>query len=239
MKVISKYLSVVLVVLFCAGLPLQAQSKKEKEEKAKQIEEFEKQMKLEQIERTKELEKALKESKLMEAEELKSLFEDQKQLQEDVIRNYRKSMEKLKDENATSWRFAVPEIEVENWKTGEPLVLRSAFGFHSGESTSLNIHKDIEDLTFGSKFKYDVQEGSKSFYFGASGSVDQGIIRIQLLDPANKIIHEFEVSPLADVEWSQNLKWSEEDAKKNYGTWTIVVTAEKATGSYHVNVKAN
>ena len=58
-------------------------------------------------------------------------------------------------------------------------------------------------------------------------------------NPEGKVIHELEISPIADIEWSQDFRWNEEDAKNSFGTWSIIVTAKEASGNYNVSVRAN
>jgi len=219
------------------GMQVQAQSKAEKEEKAKKLRLMEMEMKAEQIEKQKELHEVLKEAKNLEATELKAILEGQKVIQREALKNYRISLKDYEENEV--WNIDVPEMRFEFKDEASPSHFRNYVSMSSSESTSLMIQKEIEELTFDTKFKYEVQKGSKSFQFSASGSVDEGTILIKLLNPAEKVIHEFEVSPLADVEWSQRFKWSEEDADKNFGTWIIIVDAEDATGHYQVSVRAN
>lgn len=196
---------------------------------------LEEELKKEQIEQRKELERALKESKVLKDEDIQAMIEQKLQYEEQAHKQYKENFSRIKKENIPSWSLVIPNSPVEPF---EPYTAIGTYFGNSRESTSLNIHKDVKELTFSTKFKYEVQEGSQSFRFSASGSVDQGTIQIKLINPAEKVIHEFEVSPLADVEWSQGFRWSEEEADDNYGSWTIVVSAKNATGSYQVTVRA-
>lgn len=238
MKIFNKHLTVLIAFLMIVGMQVQAQSKAEQEEKAKKLRQMEMEMKAEQVEMQKELQEALKEARTLEADELKSILEDQKIIQQQALKSYRRSIKDFEDNEGT-WNIEYPTDIRQSWNRVSPAHLENYIGVRSSESTSLSIQKEIEELTFDTKFKYEVQKGSKTFQFSASGSVEEGTILIKLLNPAEKVIHEFEVSPLADVEWSQRFKWSEEDADNNFGTWTIIVDAEDATGHYQVSVRAN
>jgi len=243
MKILKQFVPFLILGLILSGGNVLAQSKKEKEEKAKEIKRIELELKKEQLKKTKEIEKLLKEVRYLSQdsinkEKLKAIMEDQKAIQEKAFKNYHIAWEDLDVELDELENFEVPEIGYRVFQNRYPTMVTNFYG-DSRESTSLTIRKSIEDLTFSTKFKYNVQEGSNSFHFEASGSVDEGSILIKLVNPNDKTIHEFEVSPLADVNWSQNFKWDEENAKTNTGIWTIIVSAKEATGKYQVSVRAN
>lgn len=254
MKILKQFVPFLILGLILSGGNVLAQSKKEKEVRVKELKKIEQELEMvrheQQLQVTKDIEKLLKESKKYEKEarylsqeKLKAIMEDQKRVQEEALKRYHITLggyglelEMELDE--------IEEIEVSalgGYKVFQnrfPTLVTDYYG-RTKESTSLTIRKTIEDLTFSTKFKYNVQEGSDSFHFVASGSVEDGTILIKLINPNAKTIHEFEVSPLADVNWSQNFKWDEENARKNTGIWTIEVSAKGATGSYQVSVRAN
>ena len=249
MKIIKHSLSLVILGLLISGLSVQAQSKKEierKKEKNKQevLRQLEEEIKKDQILNIEENMKALQESKILQEKELKALFEDQQEDRDRSLKEYQRAIQRWQDHSDEEMP-RLPQIHFREWPSN-PIEVEaiSDLGYlgmysRSKETTSLNISKAIEDLTFDTKFKYEVQEGSKDFHFGANGTVNEGTILIRLINPDDDTIHEFEISPLADVKWSQVFKWDKEDADDNYGTWTIEVSAKQATGKYNVSVRAN
>lgn len=242
MKILKQFVPFLILGLILSGGNVFAQSKKEKEEKVKELKKIEQKLEKErheqQLKVTKDIEKLLKESKYFEQEKLKSIMEDQKRAQEDAFKSYYYKLEDFEMDLDELEDIVEPEVGYRVFQNRFPTLVTDYYG-RTKESTSLTIRKTIEDLTFSTKFKYNVQEGSDNFHFVASGSVEEGSILIKLVDPNDKTIHEFEVSPLADVNWSQNFKWDEENAKKNIGIWTIMVSAKGATGRYSVSVRAN
>lgn len=237
MKLQKQFVPFLILIFLFAGSVSQAQTKKEKEETEKELRLMELEIKKDQHQKQQELEKMLKESKIMEEEELKAILEEQKNHAQ-AIAKYRTKLGNYEFRMKDMEHIVVPEIKIGTDLEGQPASIWAVYGGNR-ESTVLNIHKDINDVTFSTKFKYEVQKGSKSFKFSANGSVEKGTIMIQLLNPGDQVIHEFEVSPLADVDWTQSFKWNEEDAEGNSGTWTIIVSAKQATGNYSVNVRAN
>lgn len=238
MKIIKQIAPFLILGLIFSGGDALAQSKKEKREKAKQLEkvvEYE----VQKHKHQQELEELVK-AKYLDEEKLKSIMEDQKIIQEEALKRYHITLGGYGLELGLDdiKKIEGPDFAYKVFQDGFPTLVTDYYG-QSKESTSLTIQKRIEDLTFRTKFKYNVQEGSDNFHFIANGSVKEGSIMIKLVDPSSKVIHEFEVSPLADVNWSQNFKWDEENAKKNTGIWTIEVSAKSATGRYSVSVRAH
>ena len=219
------------------ALEMEKQKKQMALELEKQKQMMQEQMKQEKYLQGQELEKMLTESKVMEEEELRALMEDQKHVREDALRRYEEARENYQS-NQNVWTIPVPDVRFEKQQFATPFVIGDLYGL-GRESSALNISKGLTDLTFTSSFKYDVQKESANLKFSASGSVEKGSIQISLKDPKGKVIHEFEISPLADVNWSQNLKWTEEEAKQQIGQWTITVAAKNATGNYQVSIRAN
>jgi hypothetical protein len=239
MKLIKHFLPLLILGLILSGIEVQAQSKKTEKEKQEQMKRMEEELKLKHLERQAEIERILQDAKVLEEEQLQELLEKQQSYREQAMDSYKKAMEERK---------GVMRLEERDWPIFTetlPEIYGSAYrGFYSEsrESTSLSIQKDIEELTFETKFKYDIKgndfphEGS--FRFNAQGTVKDGTILIELIRPDGDIVQEFEVSPLADVKWSQLISWDEENQDDNIGTWTITVSAKQATGSYSVTVKA-
>lgn len=240
MKLIKQIIPFLIVGLFLSAGSSFAQSKKEKEERINQRMQIELQIEMDRLQNKLELEMMLKETRKIDAVELKAIMEDQKKIQEHAMQQYQSILENLQITVTDAENIVVPEFNFRSRgkSLSYPEMVTSFYG-ESKESTSLRIHKSVEDLTFSTKFKYDVQEGSNYFHFNASGSVEGGTILISLVDPTGKEVHQFEVSPLADVSWSQRFKWDEEDEDEYFGVWTIVVSAKEATGRYEVTVRAN
>ncbi len=244
MNLVKHFVLLLALGIFFAGVEAEAQTKKSEKEKREQLRKMEESLKEERKVRQVEIERALEEAKVLEEEQLEELLEQHATQKELALKSYRRAMEEAKGavklgelDEALNFSGEWPDFEFK----AQDFYATPYRGFYSTnkEATSLNIQKEIEDLTFETQFKYEVQTGSESFLFAASGTVDEGTIKIRLIKPDGLVAQEFEVSPLADVKWSQRLKWDEESEKDNVGTWTITVSANQATGNYNVTVRAN
>jgi hypothetical protein len=258
MKIQKLFLPLLVLSMFFSGSYLQAQNKseKEKEEKIRELE-----LKLEQAlkERELEMQKALKESKKLQEEELRQIMEGQKDIQQKAMEQYKKAWEKQSDlywqtpdsqffrqrffaepRTRHQYRIYTPEDFDFDFDL-EPLEgLSGTFITSRDQSTALTIKKELDDVTFDTKFKYEVRDGSKGISFRVDGSMETGTLNIRISKPGGEILQEIEISPLADISWSQSIKWDdEEEQENNLGTWIITVFAKGATGQYNVNVRAN
>ena len=261
MKIQKLFLPFLILTFFFSGVIVQAQSKSEKE-KAQQEKIMELEKRLEEALKMKEadLEKALKESKRSQNEELKAIMENNQKAQEKAMEQYKKARKSDEDEYFKQWdavkdlrddkhfdkkqfdksyRVVVPEMDI----MFEGDRFRSVGGTFLGmdrDRTALTIHKDLDDVTFDTKFKYEVTEGSRGINFKVEGGMDEGTLLIRMVKPNGKVLQEIEISPLADISWNQDLRWeTDEEKEDNLGSWIIVVSAKNASGEYSVNVRAN
>ena len=262
MKIQKLFLPILVLSMFFSGSLAQAQSKSEKKQEQK-IKELEKKLqhalKLQEV----ELQKALEQSKQINNKELHVIMEDRKKVHQKAKDQYGKAWNIYKDEYSDQWEDSKDQHEWRslnramrdfNYKVISPpdldiyfegadqaiLGLEGTFLTSTKDRTALTIQKDLEDITFDTKFKYEVTEKANGLNFRVSGSMDEGTLLIKLVKPSGDILQEIEISPLADINWNQDLRWDEEDEKEgNVGSWLIEVSAKGATGNYHVNVRAN
>ena len=245
MKIQKLFLPLLILSMFFSGPLAQAQSKseKEKEEKIRELEEkLEQALQLQEA----ELEKALQSKKRINDEELKKILESHSRVQQKAMEQYEKAWELNKDKFRDQWNdnpefldrrsfersrsnnyriFSPPDMDIYFDKDNETLLnLPGTYITTSKERTALTIRKDLDDVTFDTKFKYEVAEGSNGLNFNVNGSMDEGTLMIKLVKPSGEVLQEIEISPLADISWNQDLRWKEDEEKeKNIGSWVIVV----------------
>jgi len=247
----------------------QSKSEKEKAQQEK-IMELEKRLEEALKIKEADLEKTLKESKRFQEEELKAIMENQKEAQRKAMEQYRKSWKTDEDAYYKQWdaikeyrgdkysdlkhlekdffdkkqfdknyKFVVPEMDILIEGDDYPS-FGGVFSTSDRDRTALTIHKDLDDVTFDTKFKYEVSKGSSGINFKVEGGMDEGTLLIRMVKPDGKVLQEIEISPLADISWNQDLRWeTDEEKKDNLGSWIIVVSAKNASGEYSVNVRAN
>lgn len=238
MKTLVKAVAILSFTLLAGSIPLQGQSENESKQEEKDLKKIH--VEIERI--LKENTTAMDKERLRMIEEInRQNFLTQKEVEQKLMeaRELEKmELEGLLDIEKNSSHLSVRSRDPLFIMPGNKISIQTHLAA-TQETSSLNIHKEISDLTFSTQFSYQVQEGSRTFSFMAAGSVSDGTIGISLLNPEGKLIHKFEVSPLADVNWSQKFRWGDEDAAKNAGSWTIAVEAKEASGRYEINIRAN
>ena len=260
MKIQKLFLPLLILSMFFAGTVVQAQSESEKEKEEKIIE-LEKKLQQALKEREAELEKALKESKKFQNEELKKILEDQKKVDRKAMEQYRRAWDLSEDDRSGHWQDArdyydqkyldrshknyqfrvyPPDVDIDyDFETFEGLG-NVYFSSSLKDQTALTVSKELDEVSGDTKFKYELTEGAKGINFKVDGSMNEGTLLIKLIKPGGEALQEIEISPLADVSWNQDVRWSEEEELEgNIGTWVIVVSAKGASGRYSVNVRAN
>jgi len=258
MKAISK-LSIILLLAFFSGFTLYAQEKREVErERERAIEKKKEIERQEQIERQLEqIQEAMVTERVLEAEEIRKVIEDVKKsmeksqieafseqqlkAQEQALKHYNKSLEYWDhkwDDSIKPFNFVFPTPRFEAWDDESFSNYKGVNSFYNlSDATQLQISKNIVELDYSNDFTYDVPEGSSSISMSINGNLKDGELSISVIKPDGDLLQEITISPLADVSWSQTLKWKDEDMEDFTGTWKIEIDADEATGSYRVSLR--
>jgi hypothetical protein len=242
-------ISVLLMVLLTSLITVMGQ---EQTDKKKQEEETRK--KKEQItiimdshkDAAKDLQKAMTESLEAEEKALKSKMEkgllDSKTYwkESQALQEYKKQLGELKvhpeiNDPAINYSFT-PSMK---YRLGEN-AFSGIYNLYGGEreGTSLSISKSLEDVTISTDFFYDVKEESSNVNFFVTGTLKAGELKITLKKPDKTSFQEITISPLADVNWNQQFRWDEDESDEYLGKWIISISANKANGTYRVQVNS-
>jgi len=172
-----------------------------------------------------------------------------KELNLDKLQDLKKmEMEILKDVNGKKFNYyyKTPGFE---WKSGEPMVVTAPnFKINSpnfkggvytafGAQDALEIEKQLEGETISADFPYEVKEGASGVSMSVNGSIDEGQVKITIKKPDGSVFNEYTLSPLANVSWNQSLSFEDDEETVSTGKWTITVAAEKAKGTYKVQMR--
>ena len=82
---------------------------------------------------------------------------------------------------------------------------------------------------------FDVDTDATSMDINLSGSTKSGKITIKLIKPDGKDLKTLDIDPASDVRWMK--KFDLTDKSKNFtGKWKLVISTEKADGTYRLYV---
>ncbi|MFA5816440.1 MAG: hypothetical protein WC865_12550 [Bacteroidales bacterium] len=101
---------------------------------------------------------------------------------------------------------------------------------------NLSINKTLTDESSTADFNYEVKEGANGMSVLVNGAIDSGKVKITIKRPDGEVYNEYTLSSLANVNWKQNIKFEDQKESEYLGKWTVNVTAEKAKGTYSVQL---
>ncbi len=226
----TRIITQILLVVFLApvgGVMAQNKTEKEKKETEKTIIIDGKKLTGEELE--KELQK-IKESHEFELQNLeKNMFYNEKE----ALEQYKQQLQDIdRDRVAPYYRrggvvATVPGITFDNYNV-----------WALTQNNSLNISKDLQDVTYATDFSYEVKNDNSTISFNVNGSLSGGELKIILKKPDGTVFQEIKISPLADINWNQQFSWEEDDQDDYLGKWVISMKADQAKGKYSIRVNS-
>ena len=133
--------------------------------------------------------------------------------------------------------FEMPEMvfEAPNIDVRAPMVYEYK-NFFPEQGSVLELSKDLENVSVSKDFYFEVKEGAGTLNMNIDGTLESGDLTITVKKPGGAVFQKFQISPLADVGWSQQLELDEENSYS--GKWTINLSGNEATGNYSLRFKA-
>lgn len=138
--------------------------------------------------------------------------------------------------------FEVPEFDIEipemdfDFK-GKPAKIYKRMGYVTESDNNLSINTDLDNESIDKSYNFTVAEDASYFSLKANGSVSSGNIEIEIKNPQDKEFQTIELTPAADIDWSQKIKLNDE--KKNLkGKWTIRVKGDDVKGHFALSLRS-
>lgn len=127
--------------------------------------------------------------------------------------------------------FSAPDVKVDI-----PQFKGGVYSFGFNDQNSLSIQKELAEETSAADFVYEVKEGAEGMALHINGSIESGKVKIVIKKPDGEVFNEYTLSPLANVNWNQNIHFEDDEAETLQGKWTVTVSADKAKGKYSVQI---
>lgn len=161
-----------------------------------------------------------------------------------------KEMDVVQDFNGKKWHYYYHTPKWDS-KGGEKIVMATpgnfkfdipelkggVYNFYAGNQDNLEINKNLADESSSADFNYEVKSGATGLAISVTGEIEAGKVKVVIKRPDGEIYNEYTLSSLANVNWKQNLKFEDQEEAQYVGKWIITVTAEKAKGSYRVDIR--
>jgi hypothetical protein len=138
-----------------------------------------------------------------------------------------KKVEVLPLKQSTGWSKATPRGVAEGvWTVSE------------GKSTRLILKKYFETESVSKESEFEVEKDQRRFKVTITGWCKSGEIHVTILRPSKKVYKAITIDTSAEVEWSQSVRFTDEDTDY-VGEWIIQIVAKEADGSYNVVLSAD
>ncbi len=161
-----------------------------------------------------------------------------------------KEMDVVQDFNGKKWHYYyhTPKWDSQggekivmgtpgNFKFDIPELKGGVYNFYAGNQDNLSINRNLADESSAADFNYEVKPGATGLAISVNGEIEAGKVKIVIKRPDGELYNEYTLSSLANVNWKQNLKFEDLDEAQYVGKWMITVTAEKAKGTYRVDIR--
>ena len=113
-----------------------------------------------------------------------------------------------------------------------------AWTISEGKSTRLILKKYFEGESISKESEFEMEKDQRRFKVSISGWCKSGEIHVTITRPSGKEYKTLIIDPSAEVEWSQSVRFTEEDSDYT-GKWIVQIVAKEAEGSYNVVLSAD
>jgi len=175
-------------------------------------------------------------------EHLRQAFEDQRHEYKKIREAYPKGIhfEEIEipemDFEIPEFDFEFPEMEFEF--EGKPVKIYKSIASLNESDNNLSINTDLDNESIDKSYSFTVSEEASYLSLRAKGSVSSGSIEIEIINPQNKEFQTIELSPAADVDWSQKVKLTDETKKNLKGKWSIRIKGDDVKGHFGVSLRS-
>ncbi len=114
----------------------------------------------------------------------------------------------------------------------------TAWTLSEGKSTRLILKKHFENESISKESEFEVEKDQRRFKVSISGWCKSGLIHVTILRPSEEVYKTIIIDPSAEVEWSQSVRFTDED-KDYVGKWIVQIVAKEVEGSYNVVLSAD
>ncbi|MFA6126705.1 MAG: hypothetical protein WC699_05330 [Bacteroidales bacterium] len=131
-----------------------------------------------------------------------------------------------------NFKADIPDVKIDI-----PEFNGKVYGIASSSSRdNLSINKNLTDESSTADFTYQVKEGATALAIDVNGAIDSGKVTVVIKRPDGEVYNEYTFSSLANVNYRQTVKFEGMEESQYLGKWTVSVTAEKAKGTYSVQL---
>ena len=149
----------------------------------------------------------------------------------DNIKEHLPDLEELREFN-----IEIPDVDLDlRYRPVEPnLDLSTVFE----SENSMVINKKFKNESLNKDYTFTVADEATFLDIRVKGSVTSGAVKIAITSPGGQEFQAFDITPAADIEWKQQIKFENEKQKAKIGKWTISIAAEDTSGNFSVRMRS-
>jgi hypothetical protein len=178
--------------------------------------------------------------------------EQQRELQEEELRERKDMLEAQEDEMRAQEREYADQVRVVRASSRASSSARAyarapSSGYvevvpsvlYQDSHSQLTLRNSFKGGTDSSKGEFEVDTGTTHFRCMINGKVRSGKITVKVLYPGGKVFKDLTINSSAEISFSQSLSINRDKAAKYIGSWQYEIKAEKAEGSYVLQISTN
>jgi len=184
------------------------------------------------------------------AQDEENEMQEQIVVQEEEMRNRKKMLEQQREQMKQMEQQHADQMRDMEFRARESSRARSVIhssgvnqdgvylieSFGQDNQSQLTLRKNFRGTSNTSKGEFEVEKSIRHFRCRISGSVKSGEILIGIEYPDGKTFKELVINSSADINFSQSISIKEGEEKKYTGSWSYMIKAEEAEGSYMVQI---
>jgi hypothetical protein len=163
--------------------------------------------------------------------------EQQRELQEEELRERKELLEAQEDEMRAQEREYTEQVR--HMRASSRYVEVVPAVHYQDSHSQLTLRNSFKGGTDSSKGEFEVDSGTTHFRCMINGKVRSGEITIKVLYPGGKVFKDLTINSSAEISFSQSLSIKSDKAAKYIGSWQYEIKAEKAEGSYVLQISTN
>ena len=189
----------------------------------------------------------MKEAQEDEMRARKEMLEEQRRQmrdQEAAMRDQEVELREIRRQQAEEVRVRPSVATVVHQSNGTVYVKdgENSYTYYTGDGSSqtqLTLRNTFRGGTDSSNGSFDLEKGTRHFRCMINGKVQSGEITIKILYPGGKTFKDLTINSSAEISYNQALTIKEGEDSKYVGSWKYEVKAEKAEGSYMLQISSD
>lgn len=173
----------------------------------------------------------------IDKEDIQQIKREVLEAKDRIIKEHQHVMENFHREMTHVHReLSQKKLELRRQFVSPPHFRNEVYGW-IGDQNILDVRKELEEETSSTDFPYEVSKEMTGMSLVINGAIDQGSVYIAIEKPDGTLFNEYTLSPLADVNLRQTIRFADQEPDSYVGKWVVKVVTEEASGGFSFQIK--